>query len=214
MPASHVTVSRSHGRVDAVYRPTTSAVTNQPTTKGQSTVKYQATPFPIRWLSRPSTTNRARQIPSSTGASGTRRNDVTATVCRVPRSEGPSGTWPQAGGRSRSRRIGARARRRSLRCLDRALWWEVRVQPVDVSRRRFLAGMGSAAAALALSSCSSGAKKVVQRAAAVCPAGRSLEAIEHVEIVMQENRSVDHYFGSYRGVRGFDDHRGNHLGAF
>jgi phospholipase C len=88
------------------------------------------------------------------------------------------------------------------------------VQPVDVSRRRFLAGMGSAAAALALSSCSSGAKKIVQRAAAVCPAGRSLEAIEHVVIVMQENRSFDHYFGSYRGVRGFDDHGGNHLGAF
>ncbi len=29
--------------------------------------------------------------------------------------------------------------------------------------------------------------------------------IEHVVIFIQENRSFDHYFGSYRGVRGFND---------
>ena len=29
--------------------------------------------------------------------------------------------------------------------------------------------------------------------------------IDHVVIVIQENRSFDHYFGSYRGVRGFAD---------
>ena len=29
--------------------------------------------------------------------------------------------------------------------------------------------------------------------------------IEHVVILIQENRSFDHYFGSYRGVRGFSD---------
>jgi phospholipase C len=29
--------------------------------------------------------------------------------------------------------------------------------------------------------------------------------IDHVVILMQENRSFDHYFGSYRGVRGFSD---------
>jgi phospholipase C len=32
-----------------------------------------------------------------------------------------------------------------------------------------------------------------------------LTDIEHVVIVIQENRSFDHYFGSYRGVRGFSD---------
>ena len=32
-----------------------------------------------------------------------------------------------------------------------------------------------------------------------------LTAIEHVVILIQENRSFDHYFGSYRGVRGFSD---------
>ncbi|GAA0670491.1 phospholipase C, phosphocholine-specific [Kitasatospora atroaurantiaca] len=36
------------------------------------------------------------------------------------------------------------------------------------------------------------------------PAG-GLGAIEHVVIFMQENRSFDHYFGTLRGVRGFND---------
>jgi phospholipase C len=31
---------------------------------------------------------------------------------------------------------------------------------------------------------------------------------------MQENRSFDHYFGSYKGVRGFNDHSATSLGAF
>src|SRR5471032_1175381 len=31
--------------------------------------------------------------------------------------------------------------------------------------------------------------------------------VEHVVILMQENRSFDHYFGVLRGVRGFDDPR-------
>src|SRR5487761_270338 len=32
-----------------------------------------------------------------------------------------------------------------------------------------------------------------------------LTDIEHVVILIQENRSFDHYFGNYRGVRGFSD---------
>jgi phospholipase C len=35
--------------------------------------------------------------------------------------------------------------------------------------------------------------------------GSKLSDIEHVVIFIQENRSFDHYFGSYRGVRGFAD---------
>ena len=31
--------------------------------------------------------------------------------------------------------------------------------------------------------------------------------VEHVIILMQENRSFDHYFGTMRGVRGFSDPR-------
>jgi phospholipase C len=38
------------------------------------------------------------------------------------------------------------------------------------------------------------------------PSGCSqISDIEHVVILIQENRSFDHYFGSYRGVRGFAD---------
>jgi phospholipase C len=36
---------------------------------------------------------------------------------------------------------------------------------------------------------------------------RSLEDVEHIIILMQENRSFDHYFGTLRGVRGFGDPR-------
>src|SRR5262245_59409867 len=48
----------------------------------------------------------------------------------------------------------------------------------------------------------------VQRAAAIEPepGGTVLDA-EHVVILMQENRSFDHAFGSLRGVRGFNDPR-------
>ncbi|MFI7344480.1 phosphocholine-specific phospholipase C [Streptomyces sp. NPDC050085] len=37
------------------------------------------------------------------------------------------------------------------------------------------------------------------------PPSGGLDAIEHVVILMQENRSFDHYFGALRGVRGFGD---------
>src|ERR1700748_341646 len=33
----------------------------------------------------------------------------------------------------------------------------------------------------------------------------SIADVEHIVIVMQENRSFDHYFGTLRGVRGFND---------
>jgi phospholipase C len=55
---------------------------------------------------------------------------------------------------------------------------------------------------------------MARSAAATPPAGSDLGAIEHFVFVMQENRSFDHYFGTYRGVRGFDDHPSGKLGAF
>ncbi|HEV3272328.1 MAG TPA: phospholipase C, phosphocholine-specific [Candidatus Methylacidiphilales bacterium] len=46
----------------------------------------------------------------------------------------------------------------------------------------------------------------VRRALAQEPARRaSLKDIKHVVLLMQENRSFDHYFGTLAGVRGFDD---------
>jgi len=72
----------------------------------------------------------------------------------------------------------------------------------QVNRRRFLQLAGGTAAFTALSSS-------IQRAAAL-PAHYSsgtIEDVEHVVVLMQENRSFDHYFGSMRGVRGFGDPR-------
>ncbi|HRQ49998.1 MAG TPA: alkaline phosphatase family protein, partial [Agriterribacter sp.] len=48
----------------------------------------------------------------------------------------------------------------------------------------------------------------VQRAFAIDPpAGSTYLDAEHVVILMQENRSFDHCFGSLQGVRGFNDPR-------
>src|SRR5262249_58516981 len=47
----------------------------------------------------------------------------------------------------------------------------------------------------------------IQKALAI-PAHRrtgTLRDVEHVVILMQENRSFDHYFGTLNGVRGFGD---------
>jgi phospholipase C len=35
----------------------------------------------------------------------------------------------------------------------------------------------------------------------------TIDDVEHIIILMQENRSFDHYFGTMRGVRGFSDPR-------
>src|ERR1700704_4520795 len=48
----------------------------------------------------------------------------------------------------------------------------------------------------------------IQRASAIDPPeGSSFLDAEHVVILMQENRSFDHAFGTLRGVRGFNDPR-------
>ncbi len=48
---------------------------------------------------------------------------------------------------------------------------------------------------------------VVEALAETKPKGRGLEAVEHIVVFMQENRSFDSYFGTLSGVRGFDDKR-------
>ena len=48
----------------------------------------------------------------------------------------------------------------------------------------------------------------IRRALEINPApGSSFEDAEHIVILMQENRSFDHCFGTLRGVRGFNDPR-------
>jgi phospholipase C len=48
----------------------------------------------------------------------------------------------------------------------------------------------------------------IERAAAIDPhTGSTYQDAEHIVILMQENRSFDHCFGTLRGVRGFNDPR-------
>ncbi|WP_345634763.1 alkaline phosphatase family protein [Rugosimonospora acidiphila] len=72
-----------------------------------------------------------------------------------------------------------------------------------MTRRRLL---GRAAAAGALGVGASLLPGTVQKALANPPQkpGR-LSDIKHIVMLMQENRSFDHYFGTLSGVRGFDD---------
>ncbi|GGW46471.1 phosphocholine-specific phospholipase C [Streptomyces xantholiticus] len=72
----------------------------------------------------------------------------------------------------------------------------------EISRRRVLAlGTGALGAAAA----GSLLPPSLQAALAAEPASGGLRAVKHVVILMQENRSFDHYFGTLRGVRGFCD---------
>ncbi|MDM0004597.1 phospholipase C, phosphocholine-specific [Variovorax sp. J22G73] len=72
------------------------------------------------------------------------------------------------------------------------------------SRRKFLTGTATTgAAALALTAF----PPSIRRALAI-PANNktgTINDVEHIVILMQENRSFDHYFGTLPGVRGFGD---------
>jgi phospholipase C len=78
------------------------------------------------------------------------------------------------------------------------------------NRREFLRTVaGTAGAASALSVLPAGIRNAL-----ALPAHnekKSIEDIEHIVILMQENRSFDHYFGTLRGVRGFGDTRSTPL---
>jgi phospholipase C len=74
----------------------------------------------------------------------------------------------------------------------------------DLRRRQFLK---SSAGVLGMATAWSTLPAVIQRALAVAPNTETgtIQDIKHVVILMQENRSFDHYFGTLRGVRGFGD---------
>ncbi|GAA0743495.1 phospholipase C, phosphocholine-specific [Ideonella azotifigens] len=69
-----------------------------------------------------------------------------------------------------------------------------------VDRRQFLQTAAAAAA-------SAGVPAAIARALAIPAhnATRSVQDVQHVVILMQENRSFDHYFGLLPGVRGYGD---------
>ncbi|WP_152267106.1 phosphocholine-specific phospholipase C [Agriterribacter humi] len=71
----------------------------------------------------------------------------------------------------------------------------------NLNRRKFIKMSAGATAATAIWS------TWLQKALAVeaYNASRSIRDVKHIVILMQENRSFDHYFGTMRGVRGFGD---------
>ncbi|MDF9874318.1 phospholipase C [Streptomyces pratensis] len=72
----------------------------------------------------------------------------------------------------------------------------------ELDRRRFLQIAGGTAAFTMLN-------ESIARATAIAAQGSTgtIQDIEHIVVLMQENRSFDHYFGSLKGVRGFGDPR-------
>src|SRR6478736_31111 len=69
-------------------------------------------------------------------------------------------------------------------------------------------GIGATAAELAslgLHGCGGGSMTTSSVPTTPGASCSKLSDIGHVVILIQENRSFDHYFGSYRGVRGFAD---------
>ncbi|MFE4826825.1 phosphocholine-specific phospholipase C [Streptomyces sp. NPDC056672] len=72
----------------------------------------------------------------------------------------------------------------------------------EISRRRMVTlGTG----ALGAAAVGSVLPPSLRTALAAEPPAGGMRAIKHVVILMQENRSFDHYFGTLRGVRGFGD---------
>src|SRR3989440_12325773 len=70
----------------------------------------------------------------------------------------------------------------------------------DFTRRQALKRGGAALGASTLLT-----NELISKALAASSGCGKLTDIDHVVILVQENRSFDHYFGSYRGVTGFAD---------
>ncbi len=79
---------------------------------------------------------------------------------------------------------------------------------IEVSRRQLMASVGGMV--LASFALPSALRKIIADAPAAAPgsarlASSAVSEIKHVVVLMQENRSFDHYFGAMPGVRGFGD---------
>lgn len=84
----------------------------------------------------------------------------------------------------------------------------------DFLRHAALLGTGAAVYPWSRALAESTSGLSTQHAFAVPPTPADLRKIEHVVILIQENRSYDHYFGSYPKGRGFDDHPPGDPGLF
>jgi len=79
---------------------------------------------------------------------------------------------------------------------------------IEVSRRQLMASAGGMV--LASFALPSSLRKIIADAQPAAPdsarlASTAVSEIKHVVVLMQENRSFDHYFGTMPGVRGFAD---------
>ncbi|MER8185531.1 phospholipase C, phosphocholine-specific [Kitasatospora sp. NPDC094015] len=74
----------------------------------------------------------------------------------------------------------------------------------ELSRRKFMALSASAAAGAAVAGGAVTGATATAEAAGLSTTGTLADA-KHIVILMQENRSFDHYFGMLKGVRGFAD---------
>jgi phospholipase C len=84
----------------------------------------------------------------------------------------------------------------------------------QTSRRAFMVGGAAAVGAAAATSAGMGANRrgitdeqarLLDKITATATSSASLSDVKHIVILMQENRSFDHYFGSLSGVAGFSD---------
>jgi phospholipase C len=82
----------------------------------------------------------------------------------------------------------------------------------ETTRRAFMVGGAAAALGAGAAARAGGPHKITDEQArlldkvtAAAPATASLSDVKHIVILMQENRSFDHYFGTLSGVRGFSD---------
>jgi phospholipase C len=78
------------------------------------------------------------------------------------------------------------------------------------TRRKFIAGgaalgMGAALSQVTAGHASAAQSRLIEKAQSAATSGGSLSDVQHIVILMQENRSFDHYFGTLSGVRGFSD---------
>jgi phospholipase C len=84
-------------------------------------------------------------------------------------------------------------------------------QHSDLTRRGLIAGASVAGAAAVLGSGTRTAQptaaqsRLIEAAVSAAAGNASLSDVKHLVILMQENRSFDHYFGTLSGVRGFSD---------
>ena len=79
------------------------------------------------------------------------------------------------------------------------------------SRRMFMVGGAAAVGAAAIGRARSSGKitdnqaRLLDKITASATGAASLSDVKHIVILMQENRSFDHYFGTLSGVAGFSD---------